>query len=52
MNLDARGHFQVGTDASDERSLFVQFAVCPRGDAIEHISDVKHVKVESRRRDP
>ena len=52
VNLDARGHFQVGVDADDERRLLVQFAQCPRRDAVKHVGDVEHVEVEDRRRYP
>lgn len=52
VNLDARGHFQVGVDADNERRLLVQFALRPRRDAVKHVGDVEHVEVEHRRRYP
>lgn len=52
VDLDARGHFQVGIDAGDERRLLPQFPLGPRRDAVKDVGDVEHVEVEHGRRYP
>ena len=52
VDVNARGHFQIGVDAGKKSGLLVEFPACARGDGIEHVGNVEHVEVKSGRRDP